>query len=91
MAVLAFMFQDYVREWGHDLFLQNVKAYREDIDLQNLIDSLQRVVRNTDSSGKATFVVFGLCAWFAWCCIHQRLCLLNRIIAVVPRTLVTGT
>lgn len=57
MAVLAFMFQDYVREWGNDLFLQNVKAYREDIDLQNLIDSLQRVVRNTDFSGKATFVV----------------------------------
>ncbi|XP_048126338.1 tetraspanin-14 isoform X2 [Alosa alosa] len=43
VAVLAFMFQDYVREWVNDLFLQNVKAYREDIDLQNLIDSLQRV------------------------------------------------
>ncbi|XP_062376248.1 tetraspanin-14 [Sardina pilchardus] len=43
VAVLAFMFQDYVREWVNDFFLQNVKAYREDIDLQNLIDSLQRV------------------------------------------------
>uniref|UniRef100_A0A8C8H0Q1 Tetraspanin n=1 Tax=Oncorhynchus tshawytscha TaxID=74940 RepID=A0A8C8H0Q1_ONCTS len=42
-AVLAFVFQDNVREWINDFFLANVKAYREDIDLQNLIDSLQKL------------------------------------------------
>uniref|UniRef100_A0A8C7WK09 Tetraspanin-33 n=1 Tax=Oncorhynchus mykiss TaxID=8022 RepID=A0A8C7WK09_ONCMY len=42
-AVLAFVFQDNVREWINDFFLSNVKAYREDIDLQNLIDSLQKM------------------------------------------------
>ncbi|XP_065153017.1 tetraspanin-14 [Paramisgurnus dabryanus] len=41
-AVLAFVFQGQVREWMNDFFLANVKAYREDIDLQNLIDSIQR-------------------------------------------------
>lgn len=43
-AVLAFVFQGQVREWINDFFLANVKAYREDIDLQNLIDSLQKLV-----------------------------------------------
>lgn len=40
-AVLAVVFQDPLRDWINDFFLANVKAYREDIDLQNLIDSLQ--------------------------------------------------
>ena len=44
-AVLAVVFQDPLRDWISDFFLANVKAYREDIDLQNLIDSLQRLVR----------------------------------------------
>lgn len=43
-AVLAFVFQGQVREWMNDFFLANVKAYRDDIDLQNLIDSIQRIV-----------------------------------------------
>ena len=43
-AVLAVVFQSQVREWINDFFLANVKAYRDDIDLQNLIDSLQRMV-----------------------------------------------
>ncbi|RXM35781.1 Tetraspanin-14 [Acipenser ruthenus] len=41
-GVLAFVFQDTLREWISDFFLTNVKGYRDDIDLQNLIDSLQR-------------------------------------------------
>ncbi|XP_058506826.1 tetraspanin-14 [Solea solea] len=41
-AVLAVVFQSEVRVWINDFFLTNVKAYRDDIDLQNLIDSLQR-------------------------------------------------
>uniref|UniRef100_W5N5K2 Tetraspanin n=1 Tax=Lepisosteus oculatus TaxID=7918 RepID=W5N5K2_LEPOC len=42
-AVLAFVFQDPLRDWLSDFFLNNIKGYREDIDLQNLIDSLQRL------------------------------------------------
>ncbi|XP_021336342.1 tetraspanin-14 isoform X2 [Danio rerio] len=42
-AVLAFVFQGQVREWISEFFLANVKAYRDDIDLQNLIDSLQKL------------------------------------------------
>ncbi|KAG2462109.1 BMS1 protein, partial [Polypterus senegalus] len=41
-GVMAFVFQDQLREWVKDFFLTNIKGYREDIDLQNLIDSLQR-------------------------------------------------
>ncbi|XP_061822832.1 tetraspanin-14 [Nerophis lumbriciformis] len=42
-AVLAVLFQSQLREWLNDFFLANVRAYRDDIDLQNLIDSLQRM------------------------------------------------
>ncbi|XP_035519933.1 tetraspanin-14 [Morone saxatilis] len=42
-AVLAVVFQSQVREWINEFFLANIKAYRDDIDLQNLIDSLQRM------------------------------------------------
>lgn len=45
VAVLAVVFQSQVREWINNIFLQNIKAYRDDIDLQNLIDSLQKMVR----------------------------------------------
>lgn len=45
-AVLAVVFQGQVREWLNKFFLSNVKAYRDDIDLQNLIDSLQRMVES---------------------------------------------
>ncbi|XP_008428755.1 tetraspanin-14 [Poecilia reticulata] len=43
VAVLAVVFQSQVREWFNNFFLQNIKAYRDDIDLQNLIDSLQKM------------------------------------------------
>uniref|UniRef100_A0A3P9MDD3 Tetraspanin n=1 Tax=Oryzias latipes TaxID=8090 RepID=A0A3P9MDD3_ORYLA len=42
-AVLAVVFQSQVREWINDFFLQNIRSYRDDIDLQNLIDSLQKM------------------------------------------------
>ncbi|XP_057704285.1 tetraspanin-14 [Corythoichthys intestinalis] len=42
LAILAVVFQSQVRQWINDFFLTNIKAYRDDIDLQNLIDSLQR-------------------------------------------------
>ncbi|KAM9809442.1 tetraspanin-14 isoform X2 [Syngnathus typhle] len=42
VAVLAVLFQSQMREWINGFFLANIKVYRDDIDLQNLIDSLQR-------------------------------------------------
>ncbi|NWI67922.1 TSN14 protein, partial [Todus mexicanus] len=42
-AVLAFLFQDWVRDRVKEFFENNIKSYRDDIDLQNLIDSLQKI------------------------------------------------
>lgn len=44
VAVLAFLFQDWVRDKVKEFFEINIKSYRDDIDLQNLIDSLQKIV-----------------------------------------------
>ncbi|KAG8435009.1 hypothetical protein GDO86_013101 [Hymenochirus boettgeri] len=43
VAVLAFLFQDWVKDRAKEFLENNIKAYRDDIDLQNLIDSLQKV------------------------------------------------
>ncbi|KAM9011590.1 tetraspanin-14 isoform 1-T1 [Ara ararauna] len=43
VAVLAFLFQDWVRDRVKEFFENNIKSYRDDIDLQNLIDSLQKI------------------------------------------------
>uniref|UniRef100_A0A6I8N2V3 Tetraspanin 14 n=1 Tax=Ornithorhynchus anatinus TaxID=9258 RepID=A0A6I8N2V3_ORNAN len=42
VAVLAFLFQDWVRDRFKEFFEINIRSYRDDIDLQNLIDSLQK-------------------------------------------------
>lgn len=44
VAFLAFLFQDWVRDRVKEFFENNIKSYRDDIDLQNLIDSLQKIV-----------------------------------------------
>ncbi|XP_058277535.1 tetraspanin-14 isoform X2 [Hirundo rustica] len=43
VAVMAFLFQDWVRDRVKEFFENNIKSYRDDIDLQNIIDSLQRI------------------------------------------------
>lgn len=53
VAVLAVLFQDWVRDRVKEFFENNIKSYRDDIDLQNLIDSLQKIV----SSYPVTFPV----------------------------------
>ncbi|XP_053063759.1 tetraspanin-14 isoform X1 [Acinonyx jubatus] len=45
VAVLAFLFQDWVRDRFREFFESNIRSYRDDIDLQNLIDSLQKARR----------------------------------------------
>ena len=47
VAVLAFLFQDWVRDRFREFFESNIRSYRDDIDLQNLIDSLQKAVSIT--------------------------------------------
>lgn len=44
VAAMAFLFQDWVRDRVKEFFENNIKSYRDDIDLQNIIDSLQRLV-----------------------------------------------
>lgn len=41
VVVLVLVFQSQVLEWIQTFFINNIKGYRDDIDLQNLIDSLQ--------------------------------------------------
>lgn len=40
-VILVVAFQGQVKKWINYFFLANIRAYRDDIDLQNLIDSLQ--------------------------------------------------
>lgn len=56
-AVLAVVFQSQVKAWINDFFLANIKAYRDDIDLQNLIDSLQRMVTDPTHSLHASLTI----------------------------------
>lgn len=63
VAVLAFLFQDWVRDRFREFFESNIRSYRDDIDLQNLIDSLQKAVSTTFSLIELGFSGFSLCAW----------------------------
>ena len=63
VAVLAFLFQDWVRDRFREFFESNIRSYRDDIDLQNLIDSLQKAVSTTFSLIEPGFPGFSLCAW----------------------------
>ncbi|XP_043935370.1 tetraspanin-14 [Protopterus annectens] len=51
VGVLAFVFKDWVKDQVNDLFLRNIRAYRDDIDLQNLIDSLQKLNQCCGAAG----------------------------------------
>lgn len=43
-GVLAFIFKDWIKDQLNFFINNNVKAYRDDIDLQNLIDFAQEYV-----------------------------------------------
>uniref|UniRef100_A0A8C5S495 Tetraspanin 17 n=1 Tax=Laticauda laticaudata TaxID=8630 RepID=A0A8C5S495_LATLA len=45
-GVLAFIFKDWIKDQLNFFINNNVKAYRDDIDLQNLIDFAQEYVIN---------------------------------------------
>lgn len=65
VAVLAFLFQDWVRDRFREFFESNIRSYRDDIDLQNLIDSLQKAVSTTPAFSLIELGCpgFSLCAW----------------------------
>ncbi|XP_078284466.1 tetraspanin-5-like [Rhinoraja longicauda] len=43
-GILGFVFQDWVKEQVQNFVRDNIGVYREDIDLQNLIDAIQKYV-----------------------------------------------
>lgn len=43
-GILAFVFKDWIKDQLNFFINNNVKAYRDDIDLQNLIDFAQEYV-----------------------------------------------
>lgn len=64
VAVLAFLFQDWVRDRFREFFESNIRSYRDDIDLQNLIDSLQKAVSSVPTGLLLEHALS--CLWLAW-------------------------
>lgn len=50
-GILVFVFKDWIRDQLNLFINNNVKAYRDDIDLQNLIDFAQEYVSSPSSAG----------------------------------------
>lgn len=50
-GILAFVFKDWIRDQLNFFINNNVKAYRDDIDLQNLIDFAQEYVSPAPARG----------------------------------------
>lgn len=46
-GVLAFVFKDWIKDQLYFFINNNIRAYRDDIDLQNLIDFTQEYVSRT--------------------------------------------
>lgn len=49
-GVLAFVFKDWIKDQLNFFINNNIRAYRDDIDLQNLIDFTQEYVSNVSLS-----------------------------------------
>lgn len=64
VAVLAFLFQDWVRDRFREFFESNIRSYRDDIDLQNLIDSLQKAVSSAPAGLLLEHALSHL--WLVW-------------------------
>lgn len=48
-GILAFVFKDWIKDQLNLFINNNIRAYRDDIDLQNLIDFTQEYVSREDS------------------------------------------
>lgn len=58
-GVLAFVFKDWIKDQLNFFINNNIRAYRDDIDLQNLIDFTQEYVSTSLST-----VLISLQCWF---------------------------
>ncbi|XP_055517922.1 tetraspanin-5-like [Leucoraja erinacea] len=50
-GILGFVFQDWVKEQVQSFVRDNIGVYREDIDLQNLIDAIQKYMQCCGAGG----------------------------------------
>ncbi|XP_062926871.1 tetraspanin-14-like [Mobula hypostoma] len=50
-GILAFVFQDWVKEQVQNFVRDNIGVYRDDIDLQNLIDAVQKYMQCCGAGG----------------------------------------
>ncbi|XP_051897653.1 tetraspanin-14-like [Pristis pectinata] len=50
-GILAFVFQDWVKEQVQNFVRDNIGVYRDDIDLQNLIDAVQKYMQCCGAAG----------------------------------------
>lgn len=57
-GILAFVFKDWIKDQLNLFINNNVKAYRDDIDLQNLIDFAQEYVSGPGSFPTPLLVTF---------------------------------
>lgn len=57
-GVLAFVFKDWIKDQLKFFINNNIRAYRDDIDLQNLIDFTQEYVRTSEfySSSSSSYL-----------------------------------
>jgi hypothetical protein len=62
-GVLAFVFKDWIKDQLYFFINNNIRAYRDDIDLQNLIDFTQEYV---SSKQEHLFSHNALCAFASW-------------------------
>lgn len=51
-GVLAFVFKDWIKDQLNFFINNNIRAYRDDIDLQNLIDFTQEYVSGVPLSSQ---------------------------------------
>lgn len=65
-GVLAFVFKDWIKDQLYFFINNNIRAYRDDIDLQNLIDFTQEYVSVSFTSfmKNISFTRLLLSTWF---------------------------
>uniref|UniRef100_A0A8C7HKX5 Tetraspanin-5 n=1 Tax=Oncorhynchus kisutch TaxID=8019 RepID=A0A8C7HKX5_ONCKI len=67
-GVLAFVFKDWIKDQLNFFINNNIRAYRDDIDLQNLIDFTQEYVRAVIFSQLSFCVIRLIIYWCTqWC------------------------
>lgn len=77
-GVLAFVFKDWIKDQLNFFINNNIRAYRDDIDLQNLIDFTQEYVSNM-------FLCTHLCPLISewWLCISVVYMLFDFVVGVL--------